>query len=142
MMRAGVGGLALLLIGGVWFYLSQIRSWGQYRAKNSEIARRLFELKDQVPAGIDPQSWENLTTLTDIGFGNVFFSPQHASYTEMLRFQADLEERLRRDKPIRVETLRWIWKRLAETGPHGKDYSERMVLLFEEGAAQVADRKG
>lgn len=132
-----VGAVSVLLLTGGWFYVTQIRPLGLYREKNKEIAQRLFDLKDQVPAGVNPKQWENLTTLTDIGFGNVFFSPKHASYTEMLRFQADLEEKLRADKPIRVETLRWIWKRLSETGPHGKDYSERMIQLFEEGASQI-----
>lgn len=136
-LYAVLGTALLLLIAGIWLCLTQILPLNLYRQKNREIAQRLFDLKEQTPAGIDAQQWENLTTLTDIAFGNVFHSPELASYPEMLQFQSDLEEKLRTDKPIGVETLRWIWKRLSQTGPHGKDYSDRMSLLFEESAAQI-----
>lgn len=127
----------LLVLAATWLYVTQIRPLELYRGKNRQIADRFRALENQPPDGIDSHVWKEMVTITNIGFGNVFFSPTHASYAELLRFETDLDEKLRTDKPMTVETLRWVWKRLADTGPHGKQYSERMIELFEERAAFV-----
>jgi len=124
----------VLLIAAATFYLGAVRPWQLYVAKNRHIARQLQSLAHDVPEGVSAHQWTELTTLTGIAFGNVFFSPQHASYDEMLRFQADLNTRLNSDLPRSLATLRWVWHRLEQTGPHGKQYCERMIELFDESA--------
>lgn len=132
------GGLvALLILGCTWFYLDQVRPLGLYRAKSRELSQRLAGLNKPVPAEVTPRAWERLTILTDIAFCNVFYHPSAASYDELLRFESEFQEKLRTDQPVRIETLRWIWKRLGQTGPLGKDYTERMMALFEESASQA-----
>lgn len=127
--------LCLLMIAGL--YMVHVRPFVVYMQKNHQISLKLTSLEPLNPPEVDPTAWKNLVMLTNIAFGNVFHHPSLASYAEMLRFQADLEAKLKSDTPVREPTLRWIWKRLGETGPHGKQYSERMIQLFNECAAQL-----
>lgn len=127
----------LLVLATAWLYVAKIRPLELYHWKNRQIADRFRALENQPPDGMQPHAWQEMVRITNIGFGNVFFSPTHASYAELLRFDTDLDEKLHTDQPLSVATLRWVWKRLADTGPHGKRYSERMIELFEEQAAFV-----
>lgn len=130
--RIAIGLAAVVLATLTWVYVTQVRPLGLYYGKNRAIARTIENLEHSIPAGVNPHQWRELTTLTGIAFGNVCFSPSHASYAEMCRFEADLDAKLREDTPPDIETLRWIWMRLGQTGPHGKQYVERMIQLFDE----------
>jgi hypothetical protein len=63
-------------------------------------------------------------------YGNICFSPEHTATSEMYRFRADVEKKL--NSGIDLETLKWIWNRLSETGPRGKRYTERFEPSFRD----------
>jgi hypothetical protein len=48
----------------------------------------------------------------------------------MTRYGTDVEAKLAGD--VDLDTLRWIWDRLAETGPNGKAYNEPFRHNLEE----------
>ena len=43
------------------------------------------------------------------------FSESHVTLSELKKVSADIEQRCAGD--VNLETIDWIWKRLAETGP-------------------------
>jgi hypothetical protein len=96
---------------------------------------QIRNLRPTQPNAIDPRVWECAHGWVVTAYCNICFSPEHTATPEMYRLQADLEERLQGE--IDLETLKWIWRRLGETGPHGKQYTDRFGPAFREcfGAA-------
>lgn len=100
--------------------LARIIEWGRLERRTDAAIRALRPSPDR---GVNPAIWDCAHGITATAFANVCFSPSHVSTAEMERFRGDLDARLR--GPIDLDTLVWIWERLAETGPHGRGYAER-----------------
>jgi hypothetical protein len=82
------------------------------------------------PPGIDPHVWNEAVTVAYNAHGNVCYSPDAVPLEEMRRLREDMETKSQ--GPINLDTLDWLWTRLAYTGPHGLKYSTQMRPLGDE----------
>jgi hypothetical protein len=106
-------------------------------AKRSEYARlqqqmsdRIGSLKPSNPQSVNPSLWDCAAGWTVTAYWNICFSDEHVSREEMYRLRDDLDRKLGGE--ITPDTLKWIWRRLAQTGPHGKSYVTRFGPRFLE----------
>ena len=87
-------------------------------------ARRMNDLVHTLPArrpdGVSEKSWEVAVNWVHTAVNNVCFSATHVPLVEMKRFVNDLESRL--SGRVDLDIVNWIWDRLEQTGPHGKQY--------------------
>jgi len=138
--KIGIGDILLgvALMGGLaFFYVQLIRPQMLFSEERRAIERLLHRWwENRPPPGINAHCWEQAWILAYNGFGNVCFSPSHVSLREMRRLKADLEAKMH--QPATLASLRWLWDRLAETGPHGKEYITRMTPLLDDVLEQLA----
>lgn len=87
-------------------------------------------LRPTQPNSIPPGVWDCAHGWVVTAYGNICFSPEHTDTAEMYRLRDDLKVKL--NGQIDLGTLRWIWARLSETGPHGKRYTDRFGASFRE----------
>jgi hypothetical protein len=95
-----------------------------------QMETSLNVLKPAQPNSIGPGTWDCAHRWVVTAYCNICFSPQHTATAEMYRLRDDLGEKL--NDRIDLETLKWIWIRLGETGPHGKRYTERFEPSFRD----------
>lgn len=119
-----------LLAFGVKGFVNVIRYASQQRATSDLID----SLSSRRPNNVSPAKWETATTWTGIAVANVCYSPDHVSFAELGRFKSDLESKLEQD--VDLETLDWIWHRLANTGPHGAQYVEKFEGIYRADTAR------
>jgi hypothetical protein len=133
---AVIAALALiaLLAGGGW----QAYRYSQWRSFQTEKERieTIVESWQAPPADADPVQWGAAWETAYNAVGNVCFTPEQVNPEEMVRLREDVERR--NQKPVNLETLAWLWSRLAQTGPHGNDYITRMQPLWDEAVAASA----
>ena len=72
-------------------------------------------------------------------YGNVCFSPDHVSLAELKRLNEDV--RLKLETNVDLDTADWIWRRLAETGPHGAQYVAKFEPRYRQELANARRRK-
>jgi hypothetical protein len=112
-------------------YHQFIRPTLRFSEERAAIGQLLTKWCDgHAPPGIDNQEWNGIWGLVYNGFGNVCYTHNHVSLEEMSRLKADLLAKM--DQPPTIESLRWFWNRLAETGPHGKKYIKQMTPLLDD----------
>jgi hypothetical protein len=87
-------------------------------------------LQPTQPDSIPPGVWNCAHDWVVTAYGNICFSPEHTDTAEMYRLRDDLNARV--NGQIDLTTLKWIWVRLSETGPHGKRYVNRFGPSFRE----------
>jgi hypothetical protein len=87
-------------------------------------------LRPTDPKGVDAAVWACAHRWTVTAYGNVCSSPEYVPAAEMDRLRDDLDRKLSGN--VDVDTLAWIWDRLAQTGPYGSRYVERFRPQFEE----------
>jgi hypothetical protein len=109
-------------------------TYAQHRRKAADL---IDSLPQRRPADVSPETWEVASTWASIAFHNVCFSPEHVSLRELKRFKTDLERELK--KNVDLETIDWIWRRLEDTGPHGRRYVERFESQFRGNMAAQLD---
>lgn len=120
-------GIAMYLVIPVVMHVIELKSY--YRLHDS--TRKLIDAwSEKRPSDVPPKAWEHATDWTKNAFDNIFFSPSDTSFSELEKFRADLEVKLK--EKANLETVDWIWKRLAETGPHGKRYVEQYQSRYRE----------
>ncbi len=100
----------------------------EWRRLDQEIRVLLGALRPIQQGGTLPAGWDCAEQWVGTAYSNVCFSPGHVTTAEMYRLRDDLKARL--GGPADLETLRWIWSRLGETGPHGREYIERFGPEF------------
>ena len=66
-------------------------------------------------------------------YHNVCFSPEHVTLAELKRFTADTQPKVA--AKVDIQTLDWIWERLAETGPAGDKYVQKFGPVYREQVA-------
>lgn len=100
----------------------------------SNLERRMDSsiryLQPSAPNSINPCTWDCAHTWVINAYCNICFSTEHTSTAEMYRLRDDLEGKLH--GRIDLGTLKWIWHRLSETGPHGKRYTEEFEPSFRD----------
>ncbi len=115
------------------FALVAVRTWSFHRYFNEHdsIRDQLVQMRqNRRPENIDAVVWEVATTWTITAHGNVCFSPQEVTLSELKRLRADVEKRLAGH--VDLTTTDWIWQRLGETGPHGQKYRQRFEPEYRE----------
>jgi hypothetical protein len=91
---------------------------------------RIRYLRPTEPNNINPYAWDCIHDRVVTAYCNICSSPGHPATVEMYRLRKDLEVKLGGE--IGLDTLKWIWARLGETGPGGKRYIERFEPWFRE----------
>ena len=110
-----------------------VRTWQleRYYHEQSSGHELLVQLKrDRRPENLDSKVWEEAVGWAITAHANVCFSESHVPIDELRRFRADLEKRL--DGEVDLATVDWIWQRLAETGPHGRQYREKFEPQYRD----------
>lgn len=106
--------------------------WPQIRY--SQERRAAFDLVTGLqyrgPPDVNSDIWELATSWAITAQANVCFSEKCVSFKELKKYRAELEERLA--KNVDLATIDWIWKRLGETGPHGRKYQSRFEPQYRE----------
>lgn len=87
-------------------------------------------LKPTQPRSITDPAWDCAHGWVITAYCNICFSPEHTTTAEMYRLRDDLESNLK--DQVDFETLKWIWARLGETGPHGQRYIDRFGASFRD----------
>lgn len=122
----GGGGLGLGL--GGWAY--DVWQWRIFAGQRNAMQEIVEAWEHHPPPGVEPATWREVVVVSYNALGNVCFSPNHVSLAEMRRLRADVEAKSR--EPITLQTLDWLWWRLGQTGPHGAEYTTRLLPLWEE----------
>ena len=107
---------------GVWSAAWKARERWIYQHECDRIAKVIKSLNDRRPATVGKRVWDNGVGWTVTAHYNVCFSPGHTDLAAMVHFGETLDDRLQRDVDLSI--FEWIWDRLAETGPHGKKYTD------------------
>jgi hypothetical protein len=95
-----------------------------------QIDSSIRYLRPSHPDVVNPAVWDCAHGWVVTANGNVCFSPEHAATSEMHRLRHDLQKRIAGE--IDLNTLKWIWSRLGDTGPHGKRYVDRFGSSFRD----------
>jgi hypothetical protein len=128
--------VSVALAGSLAYYQEVIRPTIQFNEERRAIERILRQWwEGRPPPGVTKKEWEGTWIVAYNGLGNVCYTPSCVSLQEMRRLKADVAAKARR--PATVASLRWFWQRLAETGPHGKQYIKRMTPLLDEAIGQL-----
>jgi hypothetical protein len=112
------------------FCLVPVGRLTEWRRVHKRLDDKIRYLKPSDPSGVDPAVWDNALGATITAYGNVCFSTGHVSIPEMYRLQDDLDAKLK--GKVDLDTLIWIWERLGETGPAGKDYAREKRPLLDQ----------
>ena len=88
------------------------------------LNEKICSLRERRPADVSENFWNECVAWASIAHCNICFSEGHAKYSEMLRFEHDLDEKLK--GPIDLNTLKWIGELAAQTGSNGERYMENV----------------
>jgi hypothetical protein len=122
------------LVAGLTFYVQAIRPSLLFHQESEEIKKLLSQWREHSPPGVNEDRWRAAWYIAYNGFGNICFSPKHVSLEEIYRLKAEVQAKMR--EPATMASVRWFWNRLAETGPHGKQYIKQMAPLFNHAMEQ------
>ena len=92
----------------------------RYGHSSERIRKKIRSLSDCKPANINAEHWDECVTWAVTAHSNICFSEGHTSYKEMRRFETELDEKVKGG--VGPDTMRWIFDRLAATGPTGERY--------------------
>ena len=118
-----VAGCLMLLLLPVANYVA----WRGYHIKGSDL---IASMDSRRPSTVSPREWEVVHFWIGVAFANVCFSPDHVSLAELKRFNNDLDSKLQ--GKVDLNTVDWIWERLASTGPQGAGYVERFMPQYRD----------
>jgi hypothetical protein len=121
-------GLLLLLFVAASRFVSSWREKLAFGRHHYQLFDTIAGLHGRQPLEVDKNTWEEAVYLTTTAYGNVCYSPEHVSNAEMVRLRNDLDEKLK--SKVGINTLLWIWDRLAQTGPHGRQYITRFKPML------------
>jgi hypothetical protein len=102
----------------------------KYVAMATEILYAIVALEKRVPNGVDPSNWKSAVQETAIAHYNTCWCSHPPTIEELDRLRNDLDARLRR--PVDIQTLLWIWDRLARTCVGGKDFTDRYKVRLDD----------
>jgi len=76
----------------------------------------------KIQHNVPTETWENATNWATVAYQNICFSDGHVPLKELKEFVHDAEVEL--NGMVDLNAVDWVWTRLAETGPHGKEYRD------------------
>ncbi|QDV23097.1 hypothetical protein [Aureliella helgolandensis] len=110
--------LAMAVVGGERFW--RLVSF----AHNKKVGVELIEsLRSKCPPDVSAQKWDSAINWTRTAYDNVFFSVDSVATDEVAKFTSEASKKFA--KEVGIETLDWVWERLAQTGLRGKNYVAR-----------------
>jgi hypothetical protein len=128
------GSFVVIAIVSIWIASVLIPAF-RYTRGAQRINDKIVSLMERRPREVDATPWNQCVTWASIAHCNICFSEGHTSFMEMSRFELELDERLQRD--VRPDTIRWIFERLAQTGPTGQRYIQRFKDDWSESLAEI-----
>lgn len=112
--------LAVIVVGVLSWAVSEIIPKSRYGCAARRINEKICSLRERRPVAVSEKLWEDRVAWASIAHCNICFSEGHTKYSEMLRFENELDEKLK--GPVDLDALNWIGERAAQTGPHGEQY--------------------
>jgi hypothetical protein len=110
------------------FYILVLHSTLEYARVQRQIDSSIRNLRPSRPEKVNQAVWECSRGWLVTAYCNICFSPEHTTIEEMYRLRTDVRKEL--ESEIELDTLKRIWARLAQTGPHGKKYIARYEASF------------
>jgi hypothetical protein len=90
-------------------------------ARQRTIGAELVEsLNARRPETVPIQTWRDASGWAITAYHNVCFSEEHVTFDELARFNHDT--RIALSGNVNLQSIDWVWARLAKTGPHGQRY--------------------
>jgi hypothetical protein len=89
----------------------------------------IFALENRMPSGVHRSRWKSAVRLTAFAHFNAFHLWHPPPIEEAYRLRAELMPKLR--DPVDMQTLAWIWDRVAQTSVDGKDVTVRLGSEFQ-----------
>ncbi len=110
----------------------QLLSYARERTIGAELIESLAQRR---PATVPTQTWEDATGRAITAYHNVCFSEEHVTFDELVRFNHDARNKLAGN--VNLQSIDWVWARLAKTGPHGQRYFDKFEpqyrsLVYQE----------
>ncbi len=127
---------ALLVLPAQWIY--QVVNYAKEQRRAADVVESLV---DRRPSGTSSTEWDVASEWAVTAYHNVCFSADHVRLDELRRFRVDVEAKCSPQAEIRITTIDWIWQRLAETGPHGKQYVGRFRPQYLEHLAAAQKQR-
>lgn len=99
----------------------------------------IASLENHRPKDVSVKEWGCATFWMGIAFANVCYSPGHVTLSELKQLNDDLGTKLQGS--VDMQTVDWIWQRLAATGPHGAQYSAQFEPRYQAELAEIRRRE-
>jgi hypothetical protein len=108
-----------------------------YQSELSQLRQTLEPWRQNTPPAVNAHAWgEAAGFVTQTAVGNICFTPDYVSHDEVRRLRQDVEAKMA-EGPASVETLDWLWRRLAQTGPSGVKYTTQFQPMWDEMKAWI-----
>jgi len=129
--------IVLLVIVLIISFPFGVRVWRLYSfAGQREAGIEVIEnLRLRCPENVEEVVWDQAISWTRTAYYNVFSSIDNPTSKDLIPFISEVKVRL--NEKIDMESIDWIWSRLALTGPYGREYVDR---IWQEYKATVRDR--
>ena len=118
--QTGCFAVLVLVAGALAWSAAEIFPLSRYSLRSRRINEKICSLRDRRPADVSEKVWEECVAWASIAHCNICFSEGHTTYEAMLRYEEDLDEKLKGQ--VDLDTLKWIGERLEKTGPQGQQY--------------------
>lgn len=120
-----------------------LRFWRlrSYALQQRAGAALIGTLSERRPESVPTKTWEDATGWAKTAFHNVCFSERQVQFEELVRFNHDAEVKFAGE--VDLNSIDWVWSRLAETGPHGQRYVEKFepeYRAFVDGSQSANTR--
>ena len=123
----------LLLAAPIAVRLWQLISYGRQQRNGADM---LVPLRSRRPEAVSAKTWEHATSWAVTAYHNVCFSEEHVTYDELVRFNHDVRKEL--EGEVSLQSIDWVWSRLAQTGPHGERYVKRFEPQYRSDVYREA----
>ena len=119
---------AIVVASPVLIVSNRIASYSKQQRDTREL---LASVRSQCPTSEDKETWERATGWLLTAHGNICFSDDLVTRSELLSFSNDVDAKLSEAPPNR-RTVEWIWNRLGDTGAHGAFYIQKYNSTFRD----------
>jgi hypothetical protein len=109
--------------------IARQKEQSRYDQIATEMVDAVAALELRTPQGVSSSVWVCTVRSTTVCLMNICFTWNRPSNDDLYRLRGDLMPRLR--GPANLETLLWIWDRLARTGPYATRVVDRSRRSFE-----------
>ncbi|MEM7479399.1 MAG: hypothetical protein AAF483_30820 [Planctomycetota bacterium] len=112
--------IAMAVIAVLVFACVRITEYPRWRQRG---ANAIATLQERRPSNVPAKTWEIATNWALTAYANTCFSGGHVPLSELKAFVSEAEEEL--SGPVDLDSIDWVWGRLAETSPRSEEYVQR-----------------